>query len=123
MKDKGVNWLSKQYSRFDLALAKVGRPLVVLNTISNVSAALVLAGAPLLAFVLFAGSVVLGIVGYGLHRTGFFMQTVSETFDQQSKELWERQNRYFALIVAKYQRLSEDELEREIAQARKELRL
>lgn len=123
MIDKRINWISKQYSRFDLALIKVGRPLVVLNTISNVSAALVLAGAPFLAGVLFIGSVALGIVGYAFHRSGFFMQTINETFDQQSKNLWERQQRYLALSVAKYERLSEDELEQEFEQARKELNL
>ena len=118
-----VNWIAKQYSGFDLALGKTARFLVALNTISNVSAALVIAGAPLLAFILFAGSTVLGIVGDALHRAGFFMQTVNETFDQQSKELWERQQRYLALSLAKFQRLNEGELEQEIARVRKELRL
>ena len=63
------------------------------------------------------------VIGYVLHKAGFFMETTIETFDQQSKLLYERQVRYSAAAIAKYIRMDDDELEQEINEAKGALRL
>ena len=82
-----------------------------------------LVGAPVVALILFAGSLSIGILGYILHRSGFLMATVNETFDQQQKDLYQRQTRYFSARIATCERMSPDELEQELEDATKGLRL
>lgn len=117
-----VKWISRQYSRFDLALTKISRPLIAVNTISNLSVALVVGVWLFGALFLFGFLGILGL-GYGLHKSGFFMETMNELFDQQSKELWERQQRYLAATFAKYSRLEDKDLEQELETAKRELNI
>lgn len=117
-----VNWLSKQYSRFDLALTKVSRPLGVVNTVANLSVAIVL-GFFIFGATFIIGSLVILGLGYVLHKSGFLMQTTKDNFDQQSKELWEPQIRLLAAWNSHYDRMTTEELEREIKRLVKELRL
>lgn len=117
-----VKWISRQYTRFDLALTKLSRPLTAVNTISNLSVALIVGVWLFGALFLFGFLGILGL-GYGLHRSGFFMQTMNETFDQQSKELWVRQNRFLSLSIARYAKLDEKDLEQMLEEAAKELRV
>lgn len=117
-----VRWLSKQWARFDLSLIKLSRPLAAINTLSNLTVAIVIG---LFLFGVFAlvGFVVIVLLGYVLHKSGFFMATVTETFDQQSKELWYRQQRYLSVLIAKHNRMNNTDLDRELAEAKKALRL
>lgn len=118
-----IGWVSRQWSRFDLSLTKLLRPLVAINTISNVSVAVAIAGLPILALILISGSFVIGIIGYILHRIGFFMGTVNETFDQQQKHLYQRQIRFMSARIALCNRMTPKELEKELEESMEGLRL
>lgn len=117
-----VKWISRQYSRFDLALTKLSRPLTAINTLSNLAVAVVVGffifGT--LALIAFFG---IAILGYILHRAGFFMETMNETFDQQFKELWHRQQKVLAGEIELCRRMDKEQLEQYIAEAKAELRL
>ena len=122
MKDKRINWISKQYSRFDLALTKISRPLAVVNTIANLSVAIVV-GIYVFGFTFTVGFLTILGLGYVFHKSGFFMQTTKENFDQQFKELWEPQTKLLAAWISKYNRMTKEELDQEIQRLLKELRL
>lgn len=117
-----VSWLSKQFSRFDLALTKMSRPFVAVNTIANLSVALVV-GYFLFGVLFILGFSGLVVTGYALHKSGFFMQTTIETFDQQSKTLYERQIRFMAATIANYARLEDEALDKIIEEVKGDLRL
>lgn len=117
-----VNWFSKQYSRFDLALTKVSRPLAVVNTIANLSVAIVV-GIYVFGLTFSIGLLFILGLGYVFHKSGFFMQTTKENFDQQFKELWEPQTKLLAAWISEYNRMTKEELEQEIQRLLKELRL
>ena len=117
-----VKWISRQYSRFDLALTKLSRPLTAVNTLSNLAVAVVI-GFWIFGTLALIGFLGIGILGYILHRSGFFMETMNELFDQQSKELWERQTRYWVALNNKCQRMDDDEIDDYLEKARSELRL
>lgn len=119
---KKITWASRQFSRFDLALTKLSRPLVALNTISNLSVALVV-GVLVFGFLFLVGFLGLVVLGYGLHRSGFLMQTTIETFDQQQKELYRMNTRYFSAYMAKCMTMTPEELEKEFQEAKRDLRL
>lgn len=117
-----VKWVSRQFARFDLALIKISRPLVAINTLSNLTVAVI---ASVFVFGIFAsvGFVGIAILGYFFHKSGFFMETVNEAFEQQSKILWHRQQRWLAARIVKCERMSEKELNDELAEVERELRL
>ena len=117
-----VRWVSKQFSRFDLALTKLSRPLGIVNTISNLSVALVI-GFFIFGLIFVFGFLALIVLGYALHRSGFFMETMNETFDQQQKQLYKRQIRFMAANISKCDRMSNEELETELERASVELRM
>lgn len=117
-----VRWVSKQFSRFDLALVKMSRPLVAVNTISNLSVALVV-GIWIFGVLFAAGFLVLVSLGYVLHKAGFFMQTTIETFDQQQKQLYQRQIRFMSACIATCDRMSPEELAQELQESVRGLRL
>jgi len=117
-----IRWISRQYSRFDLALTKLSRPLTAVNTLSNLAVAVVI------SFWIFGtlaiiGFIGIGILGYILHRSGFFMETMNELFDQQSKELWHRQQKVLAGEIELCRRMDKEQLEQYLAEAKAELRL
>lgn len=117
-----IQWITRQYSRFDLALSKLSRPLSAINTLSNLAVAVVVGlfvfGS--LAILAFAG---IAVLGYGLHKSGFFMGTVNEAFDQQQKILYHRQIQLTAAEIATCIRMSPEDLERHLEKARGALRL
>lgn len=117
-----VKWISRQYSRFDLALTKLSRPLTAINTLSNLAVAVVI-GFWIFGTLALIGFLGIGILGYILHRSGFFMETMNELFDQQSKELWKRQTRYWVAENNKCQRMTNEQLDEYLEHAKKELRL
>lgn len=117
-----VRWLSRQYSRFDLALIKMSRPLVAINTLSNLSVALVI-GFFLFGVLGLVGFFVILGLGYVLHKTGFFMETVTETFDQQQKILYHKQVKLNAAVIATCLQMSEEELKQFLKEAMEGLRL
>ena len=117
-----VRWISRQFSRFDLALTKLSRPLGIVNTISNLSVALIL-GFFVFGLIFTLGFLSIIILGYVLHKSGFFMETMNETFDQQNKQLYKRQVRFTSASIAKCNRMTPEELEQEIKEATQELRI
>lgn len=117
-----VKWISKQFTRFDLALVKLSRPLTAINTLSNLSVAITI-GFLLFGTIALIGFVGIAILGYMFHRAGFFMETMNETFDQQSKELWYRQQRYLAAAIAMFSRKDDEDLAEILEDAKRELNL
>jgi len=117
-----VRWVSRQFSRFDLALTKLSRPLGIVNTISNLSVALIM-GFFIFGVIFTVGFIVILFLGYVLHRVGFFMETVTETFDQQGKVLYQRTVRFSSAYFAKCMKMNEEELEQELEEAGRDLRL
>ena len=117
-----VSWVSKQFSRFDLALVKVSRPLAVVNTVANLTVAIVV-GLFVFGLTFTVGFLLILGLGYVLHKSGFFMQTTKENFDQQSKGLWEPQIRLMSAWISLYDRMTPEDLAEEIERLMRELRL
>lgn len=117
-----VKWASRQFTRFDLALTKLSRPLTAINALSNLAVAVVI-GFFVFGTIAIIGFVGIAILGYILHRAGFFMETMNETFDQQSKVLWERQQRFLAGEIELCRRMDKEGLEQYIEKAKEDLRL
>ena len=51
------------------------------------------------------------------------METMNETFDQQQKQLYQRQVRFMSANISKCDRMSNEELEIELERASMELRI
>jgi len=117
-----IQWITRQYSRFDLALTKLSRPLVAINTLSNLAVAVVV-GLFIFGTLAIFAFVGIAVLGYGLHKSGFFMETVNEAFDQQQKILYHRQVRLNASEIATCLQMSPEDLERCLEEARGALRL
>ena len=117
-----LRWVSRQFSRFDLALVKMSRPLVAINTISNLAVAVVVGLFIFGTLAIFAFACI-AVHGYGLHKYGFFMETVNEAFDQQQKILYHRQVRLNASEIATCLQMSPEDLKRYLEEARRALRL